>query len=84
MKDKLSSIKSKNGFSFRDRIADLYDVFEPALILHALTVTEKSKKISLGHLIFGQAAWDKYKVPVSSGDDPLTKMFRTCGQLYFS
>ena len=81
--EKLTSTTLKSGLSYRDQFEDLYDVFEPALIYCALVLSDPSKKVSLGHLIFGQATWDRYCVQAPAGNDPLTKMFVASGVLYF-
>ena len=69
---------SVDDYFTRSDVFDLYDVFEPTLICDALT----SKKLNLGHLIFGFQQWKEFNPdwkfqPLS---DPLTAMFLKRGQ----
>jgi len=76
-----SKLLSIDDYRARSDVVQLYDVFEPTLIRDALT----SKKLNLGHLIFGFPKWKEFNPdwklqPLS---DPLTAMFLKRGQHIF-
>lgn len=76
-----SKLLSVDDYCARSDLVDLYDVFEPTLIRDAL----ESKKLKLGHLIFGFQRWKEFNPdwrlePLS---DPLTAMFLKRGQYIF-
>ncbi|KAJ7232123.1 hypothetical protein C8J57DRAFT_1250775 [Mycena rebaudengoi] len=56
----------------RDKLNDLFDVFEPTLVSSALALD-----CNLGHLIFGEAGWASYSGVRSSSDDPLTSLYHS-------
>ncbi|KAJ4488744.1 hypothetical protein C8J55DRAFT_557746 [Lentinula edodes] len=58
-------------------LAGLHDVFEPNRIRSALERSE----LNLGHLIFTESRWHALGGPLSSMDDPITKMFERRGLL---
>jgi hypothetical protein len=76
-----SKLLSVNDYCTRSDMVDLYDVFEPTLIHDALT----SKKLNLGHLIFGFQQWKEFNPDwvLQPLCDPLTAMFLKRGQFIF-